>query len=158
RTVSTRDLNQTPELPLIEVQLNARLLGKRMSYTITHESFDSLTSCWSNPSHRLKWNSIFVLPAWLKVWWQELGAGAELHLDAIRQEKEVIGIAPLLVREGRASLIGSADVCDYLDFVIAPGREKDFFNLLLDDLRQKGVNHLDLRPLRPDSTVLTSLA
>ena len=143
---------------MIEAQLNARLLGKRMSYTITHESFDSLTSCWSNPSHRLKWNSIFVLPAWLKVWWQELGAGAELHLDAIRQEKEVIGIAPLLVREGRASLIGSADVCDYLDFVIAPGREKDFFNLLLDDLRQKGVNHLDLRPLRPDSTVLTSLA
>jgi len=94
----------------------------------------------------------------LKVWWQEFGAGAELHLDAIRQEKEVIGIAPLLVREGRASLIGSADVCDYLDFVIAPGREKDFFNLLLDDLRQKGVNHLDLRPLRPDSTVLTNLA
>jgi len=94
----------------------------------------------------------------LKVWWQELGTGAELHLEAIRQEKEVIGIAPLLVREGRASLIGSTDVCDYLDFVIAPGSEKDFFNLLLDDLRQKGVNHLDLRPLRPDSTVLTNLA
>jgi len=129
-----------------------------MSYTITHESFDSLTSYWSNSSQRLRWNSIFVLPAWLKVWWHELGAGTELHLDAIRQEKEVIGIAPLLVREGRASLIGSADVCDYLDFVIAPGREKDFFNLLLDDLRQKGVNHLDLRPLRPDSTVLTNLA
>jgi len=128
-----------------------------MSYTITHESFTSLTSCWSNPSHHLKWNSLFVLPAWLKVWWQELGDGAELHLDAIRQEKEAIGIAPLLVREGKASLIGSTDVCDYLDFVIVPGREKDFFNFLLDDLRQKGINHLDLRPLRPDSTVLTSL-
>ncbi|HUV56041.1 MAG TPA: GNAT family N-acetyltransferase [Dehalococcoidales bacterium] len=128
-----------------------------MSYTITHESFDSLTSCWTNPSHRLKWNSIFVLPAWLKVWWQELGTGAELHLDAIRQEREVIGIAPLLVNKETASFIGSADVCDYLDFVIAPGREKDFFSVLLDDLRQKGINQLDLRPLRPDSTVLSHL-
>ena len=128
-----------------------------MSYTITHESFDSLASCWSNPSHRLNWNSVFILPAWLKVWWQAFGAGAELHLEAIRQEKEVIGIAPLLVRDGRVSLIGNADVCDYLDFVVAPGREEDFFNALLDDLRQKGINHLDLRPLRPDSTVLTHL-
>ena len=81
-----------------------------MSYTITQESFDSLASCWADPSRSLKWNSLFVLPAWLKAWWRELGAGAELHLDAVRQGEEVIGIAPLLVREGRASLIGSADV------------------------------------------------
>jgi len=128
-----------------------------MSYTVKRESFDSLASCWANPSHSLRWNSLFVLPIWLKVWWQELRAGAELYLDAIRQRERVIGIAPLLVREGRASLIGSADVCDYLDFVVAPGRERDFFSVLLDDLREKGINRLDLRPLRPDSTVLTHL-
>ena len=128
-----------------------------MSYTVKRESFDSLASCWANPSHSLRWNSLFVLPIWLKVWWQELRAGAELYLDAIRQGERVIGIAPLLVREGRASLIGSADVCDYLDFVVAPGRERDFFSVLLDDLREKGINQLDLRPLRPDSTVLTHL-
>ena len=128
-----------------------------MSYTITQESFDSLASCWANPSHSLRWNSLFVLPVWLKVWWQEFGAGAELHLGAIRQEEEVIGVAPLLVREGKTSLIGSADVCDYLDFIVAPGRERDFFSVLLDDLREKGINQLDLSPLRPDSTVLTYL-
>ncbi len=128
-----------------------------MSYTIKNESFDSLAACWANPSHRLKWNSPFVLPAWLKVWWQELGAGTELCLSTVRQGEKVIGVVPLLVRKGKASLIGSADVCDYLDFAIAPGRERDFFDVLIDDLREKGVNHLDLRPLRPDSTVLTNL-
>ncbi len=128
-----------------------------MSYIVTQESFDSLDSCWVNPSHSLRWNSLFVLPAWLKVWWQELGAGVELYLGTVRQREEVIGIAPLLVREGKASLIGSADVCDYLDFVVAPGRESDFFGVLLNDLKAKGINHLDLRPLRPDSTVLTDL-
>ncbi len=128
-----------------------------MSYTVKRESFDSLASYWVIPSHSLRWNSPFILPAWLKVWWQELGTGAELHLNAIKQEEEVIGIAPLQMREGKASLIGSADVCDYLDFVIATGRERDFFSVLLDDLKGKGINQLDLRPLRPDSTVLTHL-
>jgi len=56
-----------------------------------------------------------------------------------------------------ASIIGSADVCDYLDFVVAPEREREFFTVLLDDLRQKGINRLDLRHVRPDSTVLTAL-
>jgi len=128
-----------------------------MNYTIKRESFDSLASCWATPSRSLKWNSRFVLPAWLKAWWRERGAGAELHLEAVRQGEEVIGIAPLLVREGRASLIGRVDVCDYLDFVVVPGRERDFFNVLLDDLKGNGVSYLDLRPLRPDSTVLTHL-
>jgi CelD/BcsL family acetyltransferase involved in cellulose biosynthesis len=128
-----------------------------MSYVLTVENFDSLASYRANLSHSLRWNSPFVLPLWLKVWWQEFGAEAELYLSTVRQREKVIGIVPLLVREGRASLIGSVDVCDYLDFVVVPGRERDFFSVLLDDLREKGINQLDLRPLRPDSTVLTHL-
>ena len=128
-----------------------------MSYLLTVESLDSVASSWNESHHCLKWNSPFVLPAWLKVWWQEFGAGAELYLSALRERETVVGIAPLLVNEETASFIGSVDVCDYLDFVITPGREEDFFNVLLDDLRDKGINKLDLRPLRPDSTALTHL-
>lgn len=129
-----------------------------MSYTITQESFDSIASYWTDSAHRLRWDSIFVLPPWLQVWWHEFGSGAELYLGAVKQGATIIGIAPLLVREGRASIIGSADVCDYLDFVVADGMERNFFSALLDDLGQRGIKHLDLRPLRPDSTVLTNLA
>ncbi len=129
-----------------------------MGNTITEESFASLTSYWTNSSHNLRWDSIFVLPGWLQVWWQAFGSGAELYLRAVRQKEKIIGIAPLLVRNKTASIIGSADVCDYVDFVVTPGMERDFFTVLLDDLRRKGVNHLDLSPLRPDSTVLTNLA
>jgi CelD/BcsL family acetyltransferase involved in cellulose biosynthesis len=69
----------------------------------------------------------------------------------------ITGIAPLMVKAGKASLLGSVDVCDYLDFIVAPGMERDFFSVLLNDLRQKGISYLDLRALRPDSTVLTNL-
>ncbi len=98
-----------------------------------------------------------MLPVWLEVWWRVFGSGAEPYLGVVRQGEEIIGIAPLILEDKTASIIGSADVCDYLDFVVAPGREKPFFAVLLDDLRQKGISHLDLNPLRPDSTVLTGL-
>ena len=125
--------------------------------TITEESFTSLTAYWTEAKHNLRWGSIFVLPSWLRVWWQAFGFGDEPYLRAVRRREEIIGIAPLLIKGETASIIGSADVCDYLDFVVTPGMEGDFFNVLLDDLGQKGINQLDLKPLRPDSTVLTHL-
>lgn len=128
-----------------------------MDYTITQESFASLSSYWVNSRYELRWEPIFVLPAWLEVWWRVFGSGEELYLAAVRQEEKIIGVAPLLVRDKMASLLGSADVCDYLDFVVSPGRERDFFTVLLDDLRQQGISQLDLRSLRPASTVLTKL-
>ena len=128
-----------------------------MSYTLTVESLDDITSSWDNLRHCLKWRSIFVLPAWLKVWWEAFGGEGEPYLRTLRQGQKIIGFAPLLVDKGTASFVGSADVCDYLDFAITPGRERDFFKILLDDLKEQGINKLDLRPLRPDSTVLAQL-
>jgi len=128
-----------------------------MSYTLTVENLDGVSSSWDRLRHCLRWNSIFVLPAWLKAWWEAFGGDGEPYLRTLRQAERIIGFAPLLVNKETASFIGSADVCDYLDFVITPGREKDFFKVLLDDLKEKGIKKLDLRPLRPDSTVVTQL-
>lgn len=128
-----------------------------MSYTVTRESFASLVSYWSDSGHNLGWEPIFIIPGWLQVWWQVFGGGGELYLRAVRQGEEIIGVAPLMVREKTASIIGSGDVCDYLDFVVAPGMERDFFGALLDDVQQGEISRLELRPLRPRSTVLTHL-
>ena len=62
-----------------------------------------------------------------------------------------------MVKNGIAYLIGDTDVCDYHDFIITPGLEGEFYNLILDDLKKNGIRHLDLKHLRPDSTVLTHL-
>jgi len=127
-----------------------------MSYSLTVESTDSLTSSWIKLQH-LRWDYIFVLPCWLEAWWREFGSGAEQHLCAVRQKETVIGIAPLLLKDRRASFIGSADVSDYLDFVVAPGRAQHFFDVLLDNLGQKGISCLDLNCLRPESTTVAEL-
>jgi len=125
--------------------------------TVTPESFDSLASYWLNPRYPLRWDCIFVLPPWLEVWWRESDSRAESYLCAVRQQETIIGIAPLLLEGEEAFFMGSTDVCDYLDFIVTPGSEHVFFDILLHDLRQKGVRRLDLKLVRLDSTVLTHL-
>ena len=132
-------------------------MGSKPDFMITAETFENLISYWLKPSYPLRWEPIFALPTWLEIWWKEFGATGDLYLCAVRERGAVIGIAPLLFGNEGAFFIGSDDVCDYLDFIVVPGREHDFFNILLDDLNSKGLGLLNLRPLRPDSTVFTHL-
>jgi len=128
-----------------------------MNSRFTSESFDSIYSDWKKLQGNSTASSVFSSPVWSKIWWQQFGSGAELRLGAARHQGKVIGIAPLLVNGDIASFIGSSDVCDYLDFVIEPGKEESFFRQLLDNLKAEGILRLNLAPLRPDSTVLTRL-
>ena len=126
-------------------------------YSVTVETFDSVSSYWLDTGLSLKWDCLFVLPPWLKSWWQAFGTGLTSYFCAVRYGQEIIGIAPLILEGGEARIIGDVEVCDYLDFIIAPGREQEFFRTLLLHLREEGITHLDLRPLRADSKVLTVL-
>ncbi|HJX12908.1 MAG TPA: GNAT family N-acetyltransferase [Dehalococcoidales bacterium] len=128
-----------------------------MRSAVTGESLDSLDSYLADSRSELKWPSVFVLPAWLRVWWQVFGKGSEMFLRTVRQGDRVIGIAPLRVTDGTALFIGDTDVCDYSDFVVVPGREVDFFGALLDDLKENGIGKLDLEYVRPEAAVLTHL-
>ncbi len=129
-----------------------------MRYSVTKESFETLTSYWSDQAGGLNWDCLFVLPSWLQAWWQEFGQNRDLNILAIRKEGELLGIAPLYRVENVVSLIGHADVCDYLDLIFVPGREREFLGALLDHLSEKGVSRLDLGPLHPGSPVLSELA
>lgn len=126
-------------------------------YTIARERPESLSAYWRNQPSSLAWNCFFVLPSFLEVWCREFGAGAKLYPCVVRHKGAVIGIAPLCLREEEACFLGSPDVSDCLDFVVAPGNERGFFNILLEDLIGKGIKRLCLSPLRPDSTVLVHL-
>jgi CelD/BcsL family acetyltransferase involved in cellulose biosynthesis len=129
-----------------------------MSYSVIEDNLDGLKSYRADSQQKLNWPCVFVLPDWMQVWWQVFGAGAERRVRTVREGDKVIGVAPLMVKDETAFLIGDTDVCDYLDFVVTPGREAEFFDLILDDLKKSGIKRLDLKHVRPDSTVLTSLA
>ena len=136
---------------------HVRLLYRYMSCTISEDSLDTLNSYWTDSRQKLHWGSVFVLPAWIQVWWQIFGSGYETFIRTVRQGEKIIGIAPLMLKEKTAGLIGNTDVCDYLDFIVTPGMEDDFFNILMDDLKKNGIKSLDLKHIRSDSTILTGL-
>jgi CelD/BcsL family acetyltransferase involved in cellulose biosynthesis len=128
-----------------------------MDYSIGKDNLDGLKSYRADSRQKLNWSSVFVLPEWMQVWWQVFGAGAEMRIRTVRKGDIVIGIAPLMIKNDTALLIGATDVCDYLDFMVTPGREKEFFEIILDDLKKSDIKRLELKHVRPDSTVLLSL-
>lgn len=129
-----------------------------MDLEFTVESFDSLFNDWSMLQTTSPGSHIFYTPDWSKVWWQHFGDGYTLYLGAVRKAGNIIGIAPLCIKDSTVFFIGDTNVCDYLDFIIKPGDEQDFFGALLDNLAATGVRHLNLSPVRGDSSVITSLA
>lgn len=127
------------------------------TYSLTKETIETLSACWLGPGKHLPWNCPFVLPPFLGAWRRAFSAKSDPALWAVRQGEAFIGIAPLLIRGKKARFLGSSDVCDFLDFVVAPGRGREFLAVLIDHLRHQGVTHLDLTPLRPDSAVMSEL-
>jgi len=121
------------------------------------ENFEDIFSYWRQSSYSLRWDCPFVLPPWLKAWWNIFGSNSEIYLCAVRHAQEIIGLAPLRIIDQSAAFIGSTDVCDYQDFIVAPGKGDAFFSVLLDHLRQQGILRLDLKALRPESRVLNGL-
>jgi len=125
---------------------------------IIRENLTSLTAYRETRENKLDWSSIFVTPFWMQAWWQVFGSGAESFIHTVWRDNELTGIAPCMVGEKVVSFIGSPDVCDYLDFILVPGRENGFFDILLDELYKQGFASLDLGPVRADATVPGYLA
>jgi CelD/BcsL family acetyltransferase involved in cellulose biosynthesis len=126
-------------------------------YTVTKETFDSIASYWLDSRLSLSWECLFVLPAWLKVWWGEFGSGRTPYLWSVRHKDELIGIAPLMIQGESARLVGDSNVCDYVDVIVTPGRGTEFLEVLLQHLRLQGISQLDMGALRADSIVFSNL-
>ena len=133
------------------------LAATHKKFVVDEINLDRLASYRYDSKSALEWKCLFVLPEWLRVWWQEFGGQSQLSILCARHQEDVIGIAPLMVYGQRASFVGGADVCDYLDFIVSPAKAAAFFNLLLDHIDQWGISELNLGPLHPDSAVLTGL-
>ncbi len=122
-----------------------------MPYSVSQEKVENMGRYFQPGANSLRWPSVFVLPGWLDAWWQVFGAGYEPLMLVVREGDEAIGLAPLKIKDGVASFIGDNSVCDYLDFIVAPGKEEAFSRAILDYLAAQRVKSLVLETLRPES-------
>jgi CelD/BcsL family acetyltransferase involved in cellulose biosynthesis len=122
------------------------------AFTVATETFESLAGL------RLNWPFPFALPGWMRAWQEIFAPQSELWIRSFQENGAVVGIAPFLVQNRMARLIGDPDVCDHLDLVAAADRSGEFCRALLDYVKVEGIERLELNPLRPDSAVMAALA
>lgn len=126
--------------------------------------FDALAGEWNDLLHQSSADTIFLTLEYQRTWWECLGEG-ELLLLAVRDAEELVGIVPLLAiddQQGQRALatVGCVEVSDYLDFIVAQGREDAVYGALVDYLADAGApawDVLDLCNIRQDSPTLTVL-
>ena len=116
------------------------------SYTVESEDLDNVFAHWQQAENFLPWDCLFVLPVWLKTWWENFGGNAALYLLSVRHEGRTIGIAPLQRRNDTVRFIGDKSVCDNLDFIVDPNNAAGFYHRLITYLMQDGVKRLELEP------------
>ncbi len=125
-----------------------------MTYHLKEETLQTLQAYYLDQGNGLCWPTIFILPAWIQTWWNTVTPdNAILAIRSVWAGEELLGISPLFVADSTARLLGSPDVCDYLDFIIIPGREKEFFDALLPSLAAAGIKQLELKSQRPEASV-----
>ncbi len=122
---------------------------------ISMEEFENI---FGEIAHGLNWNCLFMLPFWLKSWWQVFGADKSQLILAVRSETSLLGVAPLMLEGQTAKFLGSESVCDYQDMIVADKCPDNFYSQLLEHLKNMGVGRLELGALRPDSKTLAGLS
>lgn len=112
----------------------------RVQVHTTASAFQELQAEWLQLLARMPFQSVFYTPLWQETWWRHFGAGHELYLLTIRSEDGVLqGLAPLMFSEAptavsRLEFIGDLDLCDYLDVLMAPARQREVGQALVSHL------------------------
>jgi CelD/BcsL family acetyltransferase involved in cellulose biosynthesis len=120
------------------------------------ESLERLDTFFNKKSD-LDWNCLFVLPLWLKTWWETFGENDGLEILAGYRQGKLIGIAPLRIQEKTARFIGGENVCDYQDMIVASNHHLEFFKSVLTHLKKKKIHSFELAGLRPDAASMMEL-
>lgn len=126
--------------------------------------FDVLAEEWNDLLRRSAADTVFLTLEFQRTWWRHLGEGDVLIL-AVRDGGDLVGLAPLFATtsaQGARSLafVGCVEVADYLDFIVAQGREEAVYAALVDHLAGPSApawDVLDLCNIHQDSPTLEML-
>ncbi len=117
-------------------------------------ALSALSLEWDELASRCAAGSPFLTAAWNMLWWNHWRRDRRLKILAVYEpDGTLCGIAPLCsgnaADEAALMLLGSPDVCDYRDCIVARGAEARFYQALTE--------HLMGRPPRRFMLTLDSL-
>ena len=133
-----------------------------MTYSFHKQTFATAEKAWQELLPQSASNNVFLTPYWQKVYWETMGSSdEELLLFTFSEDDHVIGIAPMVRKDGVITFLGSTDLWDNHDFIVEEGREGIFLDALLEYLEQEEHTEIRLESLLEDSytvSLLPSLA
>jgi len=128
-----------------------------MSCAAAFESFDALRDDWLALLSPPRARQVFQHPRWQQIWLDVFDRTEDARFLTVRDGGTLAGVASLLVDGERVSFLGDSNICDYMDFVLAPGREDDALPAIIDALLAEGHREFDLWGLRAGSPTLALL-
>jgi CelD/BcsL family acetyltransferase involved in cellulose biosynthesis len=128
-----------------------------MSYATAFESFDALRDDWLTLLSPPRARQVFQHPRWQQVWLGEFDRQDDARFLTVRDGVTLAGLASLLVDGERVSFLGDSNICDYMDFLISPGKEEDALSVIVDALLAEGHREFDFWGLRSGSPTLSLL-
>ena len=111
---------------------------------------ESLAREWEELLATARFRNPFLTPLWNEIWLAHFGKSLPAGVILFRDPGGVLLAAGAFSNAAGGgnqkglTLLGSTDVCDYRDIVIAPGREEEVFNALGQFFREGPWEHLDL--------------
>jgi CelD/BcsL family acetyltransferase involved in cellulose biosynthesis len=131
----------------------------------TTEAFLKLRDQWNALLAGSVSNCVFLTHEWLSTWWKHLAHGRSLAVLAAREGEELIGILPLVERCAQYArmmprvleFLGGGSVgSDYLDAIVAPGREREVMGAFAEHLHETG-RMIQLGQLRRENCIVSGL-
>ena len=123
----------------------------------TISRFEEIRDTWNELLHSSDQNSVFLTHQWFYSWWRWLSEGKSLEIFLYRSDSGTpVGIAPLMRENDILAFMASGEVTDYCDFIIRSGKEREFFESLLDFFRVQypGVQKILLMNIKQTSKTL----
>jgi CelD/BcsL family acetyltransferase involved in cellulose biosynthesis len=110
------------------------------------DEFDRLRGEWTALLEGSAANGVFLTWEWLHSWWKHLSERRKLSVLAMREQGQLVGLAPLAIRPAAikrlfpfrcSEFLGSGTAgSDYLDLIVQKGSEQEACEVLLPFLRR----------------------
>ncbi len=124
---------------------------------------------WNELLTRSDTDTIFLTWQWQQLWWDRLAGDAQLAVLTVREDGDLVGLAPLYVHRSEEGLrtlrlVGGVDVSDYLDIIASRDKQQLVFSALWRFLSGEHGNRWDVLDLHnvpassPSLTLLPDMA
>ena len=128
-----------------------------MANSVHIETFESIWNRWEEILPSCATDTVFLTPWWQKTWWDNFGEGYCARILSVKEDDELLGIAPLMAKDGSLTFLGDRDLSDYFDFIVPSQHVSRFYPALCEYLDEQEWKTLDLDSVPHGSPTLEHL-